>query len=226
MKIFYKEVAFGIAMFTNSLAISLLVKSVFGVSTLSSLPLVLSDIFPFISFGMMNFLVQSALLLILIIITRQPKVAYIFSFIIGFIFGLMVDGFDIVTAFLPSTFSFRIAYFFSGWILLSLGGALFIFSSLPLMPFDAFIRDVSTYFNVKVKLTKTISDLLFVSLSVTLSLLFLKSLVGVGVGTLFMAFFTGSLTQTFLDLLNRNYTFKCFSKLGKRLEALSTIKTH
>lgn len=54
-KTFYKEIAFIIAMFTNSLAISLLVKSVFGVSTLSSLPLVLSKIFNSISFGMMNF---------------------------------------------------------------------------------------------------------------------------------------------------------------------------
>ena len=225
MKHFSKEVAFLVAMFTNSLAISLLVKSVFGVSNLSSLPLVLSDIFSFISFGMMNFAVQTILLLILMIITKQPKAAYIFSFIIGFIFGLLVDMFDVLLAPLSDLFILRIIYFFAGWVLISFGAALFIKSSMPLMPFDAFVKDLSLYFKVKVKLVKTISDLIFVTSSVILSLTFLHSLVGVGVGTIFMAFFTGSLTQWFIDRLDKIYEFKSYTGIALRLEKIAAIKT-
>ena len=225
MKHFSKEVAFLVAMFTNSLAISLLVKSVFGVSTLSSLPLVLSDIFDSISFGMMNFMVQTVLLMILMAITRQIKAAYIFSFVIGFIFGLMVDGFDLLMVYLPDLFLLRIIYFFTGWALISFGAALFIKSMMPLMPFDAFVKDMALYFRVKVKLVKTISDLIFVSSAVILSLTFLGALVGVGIGTIFMAFFTGSLTQYFLDLLSKKYDFICLSTIGEKLNAIAKIKT-
>ena len=215
-KTFYKEIAFIIAMFTNSLAISLLVKSVFGVSTLSSLPLVLSKIFNSISFGMMNFGVQSLLLVTLICITRQPKFSYIISFVIAF---------DVLVAPLTAGFVFRVIYFFSGWVLISFGAALFINSSMPLMPFDGFIKDLSVFLKVSVKKVKTTCDLIFVSSAVILSLCFLKQLVGVGVGTIFMALFTGSLTQYFIDQLQCKYQFVAKTNVGKKLEEIAAIKT-
>ena len=224
-KTFYKEIAFIIAMYTNSLAISLLVKSVFGVSTLSSLPLVLSKIFNSISFGMMNFGVQSLLLVILVCITRQPKFSYIISFIIAFVFGVLVDLFDVLVAPLTAGLVFRVIYFFSGWVLISFGAALFINSSMPLMPFDGFIKDLSVFLKVSVKKVKSRCDLIFVSSAVILSLCFLKQLVGVGVGTIFMALFTGSLTQYFIDQLQSKYQFVAKTNVGKKLEEIAAIKT-
>ena len=221
-KTFYKEVAFISAMFTNSLAISLLVKSNFGVSTLSSMPLVLSEIIS-VSFGITNFIVQSVLLLILIILTKQPKLAYIMSFVVGVIYGFMVDMFDVVVAYFSDDITYRILYFFSGWILISFGAALFIKSTMPLMPFDAFVKDAASYYKKKVRVIKTMLDLIFVFASISLSLSFKNQLVGVGIGTIFMAFFTGSLTQYFLDLLS-HFDFKCRSKIGKKLSDLTVIK--
>ena len=90
---FSKELAFGIALLMNSFAVSLLVKSDFGVATLSSLPLVLHEAIQHISFGWMNFFVQTALLALLIFITRQPKPTYLVSFLVSFVFGMMVDMF-------------------------------------------------------------------------------------------------------------------------------------
>lgn len=224
-KIFSKELAFCVAMITNSLAISLLVKSVFGVSTLSSLPLVLSEIFSSISFGMMNFIVQSVLLIVLMIITKQPKISYIFSFIIGFIFGVMVDMFDLVVGILPNFFLLRIFYFFTGWILISFGASLFVKSCMPLMPFDGFVKDLSLYLNTKVRTVKTCSDLVFVTTGIILSFVFLHHLVGVGIGTIFMAFFTGSLMQYFLNLLEMNFKFETLTAIGNKLETIAKVKT-
>lgn len=224
-KIFCKEIAFCIALITNSLAISLLVHSIFGVSTLSSLPLVLSKILPDISFGMTNFIVQSILLCILMIITRQPKFSYLFSFIIAFIFGLLCDLFELVVSPLPQNILIlRIIYFISGWLLISFGAALFIKSAMPLMPFDEVVADLSRYFKVKVKVVKTTCDVIFVSSALILSYTFLHKLTGVGVGTIFMAIFTGELTQIFLNYLDKKYEFKCFTDIGYKLEDIAKIK--
>lgn len=224
-KTFYKEISFIIALIINSLAISLLVHSVFGVSTLSSLPLVLSELIPNISFGMMNTIVQSILLIILVCITKQPKFCYLFSFVIAFVFGLLCDLFAIIVDPLPQDiFILRLIYFILGWLLISFGAALFIKSSMPLMPFDEVVADLSRFFKVDVKTIKTSCDAIFVSTAVILSLVFLHKLSGVGVGTIFMAFFTGSLTQYFLNYLNNKYEFKCYSSVGLKLEKIAKIK--
>lgn len=224
-KTFCKELSFSIALIINSLAISLLVHSVFGVSTLSSLPLVLSELIPNISFGMMNTIVQSILLVVLMLITKQPKFSYLFSFIIAFVFGLLCDFFEMVVDPLPQNLLiFRIIYFILGWLLISFGAALFIKSSMPLMPFDEVVADLSRFFKVEVKTIKTTCDAIFVSTAVILSLTFLHKLSGVGIGTIFMAFFTGSLTQYFLNYLNTHYDFKCYSSIGFKLEKIAQIK--
>ncbi|MDD7543797.1 MAG: hypothetical protein PUK05_06330 [Peptoniphilaceae bacterium] len=57
-----KEPAFGVELLMNSIAVSLLVKSDLGVATFSSLPLVLHEAIRDISFGWMNFFVQTALI--------------------------------------------------------------------------------------------------------------------------------------------------------------------
>lgn len=224
-KILCKEICFGIALITNSLAISLLVHSVFGVSTLSSLPLVLSELLPDISFGMTNFIVQSVLLCILMLITKQPKFSYLFSFVIAFVFGLLCDFFEAAVSPLPQTLLiYRLLYFVIGWLLISFGAALFIKSSMPLMPFDEVVADLSRYFKVEVKKIKTACDAIFVSSALILSFTFLHKLSGVGIGTIFMAFFTGSLTQYFLNLLDKNFEFKCFTDIGIKLEDIAKIK--
>lgn len=223
-KTFCKEMAFSVALITNSLAISLLVHSVFGVSTLSSLPLVLSELIPSISFGMTNFIVQSILLCILMIITKQPKFSYLFSFIIAFVFGLLCDLFEVIVAPLPQNLLIcRIVYFVLGWLLISFGAALFIKSCMPLMPFDEVVADLSRFLNVEVKKVKTTCDAIFVSSALLISFIFLHKLSGVGIGTIFMAFFTGSLTQFFLNYLDKTFEFKCFTEIGVKLEDIAKI---
>ena len=51
------------------------------------------------------------------------------------------------------------------------------------------------------------------------------AIVGVGVGTIFMALFTGSLTQYFIDQLQCKYQFVAKTNVGKKLEEIAAIKT-
>lgn len=222
-KHFSKEMAFLYAMIINSAAVALLIKSDFGVSTLSSLPLVLSGIFPQISIGMMNALGQSALLIIMICITRQPRITYLFSFLIAFLFGLLQDIFLALFGYLPDLFLLRIVYFFAGWVMICFGAALFIRSGMPLMPFDCVVRDLSLFWNTRVRNVKMGVDLLFVGGAVVLSLVFMHKLYGAGIGTIFMAFFNGGLTQHFVDWIDAHLDMKCFTKAGAFLNRIAAI---
>ncbi len=212
------------ALLINSFAITILVRSSFGISTLSSLPLVLYEIFPVLSFGMTNFLVQTVLLVAVMAITRQPKVSYLFSFLISFVFGLLIDLMGVLTAGWPHTLAFRIFLFLAGWGLISLGGAMFVLSRLPLMPFDCAVRDLAVYLHRPVRPIKTLLDLLFVTSAALLSVHFLKTLVGIGVGTLIMAGSTGTLVQFFIDLLQSHADFVCTTSLGRKLAAIAAIQ--
>jgi len=219
----YRELSWVMGMILNSCAIALLVKSQFGISTLSSLPLVLSDIIPRITLGTMTTLVQSILLVIVICITRQPRISYLFSFAIAYIFGLMVDIAAGIFAPLAMSFPLRIVYFAVGWLLISMGGALFIFSGLPLMPNDCAIRDLSVFTGKSVKQVKTVFDVIFVGTAVTLSLLFLHRVEGVGIGTVIMVFFTGTLTQMFIDNINQRWKPAVLCSITDRLVELASV---
>lgn len=221
---FSKELAFGIALLMNSFAVSLLVKSDFGVATLSSLPLVLHEAIQHISFGWMNFLVQTALLALLIFITRQPKPTYLVSFLVSFVFGMMVDMFGAQMDLWSSMWTLRIFYFLVGWIMVSCGAALFILSAMPLMPFDLVVRDLSDFTGYRVRTVRTVTDVSFVSTALLISLFRLHRIVGVGVGTIFMMFLNGYGIHFFMQLWCKYYDFVTVTSFGRFLEKIGTIQ--
>ncbi|WBW49378.1 DUF6198 family protein [Peptoniphilus equinus] len=223
-KKFSKEVAFTLAMCINSISLSLLVKSDFGIATLSSLPKVLNTIVPDISFGMMNFIVQSVVLCIVMMITKQPKASYTISFLVGFVFGVMVDGADSVIMFLPDALTFKLFYFALGWIAICCGATLFILSAMPLMPFDVVVKDLALFTGKPVRWVKTVCDLIMVLSSLSLTFVFLQRLVGVGIGTIFMMAFNGWLMGKYMDWFTQRYDFVCATRFGQTMNDLAAIR--
>ena len=221
-----KEMIFISALVLDSIAMTLLTMSDFGISTMSSLPWVLSVIFNKFSFGIVNFLVQSILLLILIAITKQPKITYIFSFMIGLLFGLLVDLFSEALKILPTEFGYRVIYFIVGWLLMALTASLFIRTTYPLMPFDGFVADLSAFTNKPVKTVKTGVDISFIMITLIISYIKLNKIVGVGVGTICMALMTGSLEQWYLKSIDRKYFFVSRTALGAWVEKINKYKRH
>ena len=68
------EAALLIVLLINPLAIDLMSKSVFGISTISSVPLILSTAFPVFSFGTWNYIFQT-----LLVITLMVPEAFVLS---------------------------------------------------------------------------------------------------------------------------------------------------
>lgn len=90
-KLFVGELALFMGLIINSFANTLMVKSGFGISSISSVPYTLSLVFDNITYGSWNYIFQCVLILILVLITKKFKVGYIVSFFLAIVFGNMID---------------------------------------------------------------------------------------------------------------------------------------
>ncbi|MCB2356178.1 DUF6198 family protein [Clostridium estertheticum] len=207
-KNFSSELALLLGILLNSFCVSLMVKSNFGISTISSVPFVLSDIFSKFSFGFWNFLIQSASILILIIVTKKFKIGYLISFVIAVIFSELLDLDKVILASWPNTLNWRVIYFVVAFFVLTYGASLFIKCKLPILPFDTFVRDMTQYLKVPVKRVKTSFDLVCLAITLAFSLAMLGYIDGVGLGTILCAIFTGIITNHVCDYLEHHYSFQ------------------
>jgi uncharacterized membrane protein YczE len=207
-KTFSCELALIVGIALAGVGMNFLIRGAFGLSTFASVSFVLSEIFDFISFGMMNVLFQVVLITGLVIVTRQPNVTYLAGFVIAFLFGLLIDFFAYFFILLPDLLLFRIGYFIIGILIMSFGVAMFIKSKLPIMPFDMFVRDLAIFFNLNFKNTRMLTDIIAIGLSISLSLLFVGEINGVGLGTVIFAFTFGPLLQMWIKLWEKHFEFK------------------
>lgn len=220
-KIISSEMLFIIAMIMNSFTLVLMVKSNFGVSTLSSVPLVLSSIFDQISLGTWTIIIQVIYILLMIIYVRKFKIGYLASFIVSIIFGLLVDFFSISTMQWPSDLFYRVIYFILGLVGMGIGAAFFVLCKLPILPFDLIVRELSEYTPKSVKQIKRSVDLTSVLFSLSMSYLVLNRIVGVGIGTIISVFLMGEIIQKVITRLNQKYIINPISKIGNYLSSIS-----
>lgn len=201
-KSFSCEFALCLVMVFNPLSICLMTKSGFGISTISSVPFVLQMIFPAMTLGTWNFLFQTLLVVALMILRRSFCPEYLFSFVIGSIFGKMVDVHTAWVSLLPESPMLRVVYFLTGFLIMCVGICLANNCKLPVTPTDIFPRDLGTFANLPYNKIKTTFDLICLSTTLILSIFVLRGFFGIGFGTIFCAFVTGkviSLVQKFLD---------------------------
>ena len=196
------EAALLLVLLLNSLAVDLMSKSDFGLSTISSVPLIFSTAFPFLTFGTWNYIFQTLLVVTLMILKRSFCPGYLFSFVVGIGFGKMLDVHNAWLQMLPDAMPLNAVYFIAGFVLMCFGICLANNCMLPIIPTDTFPRDLSEILNKKYKVIKTSFDLTCLTTTVVLSLTILHRLYGIGFGTVFCAFVTGkgvSLVQKFFN---------------------------
>ena len=104
------EAALIIVLLINSLGVDLMSKSGFGISTISSVPLVFNIAFPVLSFGTWNYIFQTLLVITLMILKRSFCTGYLFSFVVGIGFGKMIDIHNLWIQHLPDTQSLNVLF--------------------------------------------------------------------------------------------------------------------
>ena len=210
------ELALFFAIVINSFGVVLMTKSGFGISSISSVPYVFSMAFSFLSFGTWNYLFQTMLVAILMILYKRINFGYIFSFAMGIVFGKMLDFFQFQTAGLPEGLGVSIFYIILSFFILAFGICLANNSLLPIIPTDVFPRDLSSIIAKPYKNVKTIFDLSCLTATAVISFFILHRITGVGLGTVICALSTGkavSLVQGFLD---KHITFYRAVALNRR----------
>ena len=196
------ETALLLVLLINSLAVDLMSRSGFGISTISSVPLIFSTAFPFLTFGTWNYIFQTLLVITLMILKRSFCPGYLFSFVVGIGFGKMLDVHNAWLQALPNALPLNAVYFAAGFVLMCFGICLANNCMLPIIPTDIFPRDLSEILKKKYKVVKTTFDLCCLTTTGVLLLTLLHKFYGSGFGTVVCAFVTGkgvSLVQKFFD---------------------------
>ena len=118
------EIALITAVTINSFGVVLMLYSAAGISAISSVPYAFSLVLPRLTLGTWTYIFQGVLILTLMIMRRKFVPQYLCSFIVGFVFGKMLDIHEMWIGALPTALPWRILYFVISYILICIGIAL------------------------------------------------------------------------------------------------------
>ena len=146
-------------------------------------------------------------MLTLMLLRRQFVPSYLFSFVVGFVFGTLLDVYGAWLPCLPDALPWRILYFALSCPVVALGIALSNRCLLPIIPTDLFARDLAQILRKPYPRVKMTFDLTAVALSVLLTAGVLGQLQGIGAGTVIGALTYGPLAGVWGKFLDKRFTF-------------------
>ena len=117
-KPFYMEWAYVLGIVLLAMGTALMERANFGMSMVVApaylLYLKLSAKFSFVTFGMMEYMLQAFLLVVMGIGLRRFKVSFLFSFVTAVIYGFTLDGCMLLAGFIPGGMVFRVVCYVLG----------------------------------------------------------------------------------------------------------------
>lgn len=187
---------FLVGLFVNALGVSLVTKASLGTSPISSIPYVLSLNFPF-TLG--NFTIFFSILLIIlqiIILRKNFKIANILQIPVSIAFGYFID----LTMYLffwvnPQNYFVKIITLLAGCAVLGFGVYLEVVADVVMLPGESFVRAVVQTWNTNFGTTKIIFDTSMAVIAAVLSFVFSGKLNGVREGTLIAALLVGFIAR-------------------------------
>ena len=209
------EITYFVAIILLAFAVAMLTAADFGISMIVAPAYLLSLKTGVLTFGQAEYVIQAGLFIVLCVVLRKFKVAYLFSFITCLIYGFVLDLWRKIPCFDPSVTppgSFdlwlRIVMFVCGVILTSFSVALFFKTYLYPQVYDFFVKAVSVRYSIKLSILKTIVDLSCLTASVIMTFAFFGKIEGIGWGTLVMALINGTIIGFFSKLLDNLFDFQ------------------
>lgn len=213
------ELALLVAVCINSFGVVLMLYSGAGISAISSVPFAFSEVFPKISLGTWTYLFQGLLVLSLMIMRKKFVPSYLFSFVVGFVFGELLDVHELWISVLPTALPFRFLYFVISYVLICVGIAISNRCKLPIIPTDLFPRELADIIKASYPKIKIGFDVACLAVTAALTFFCLGHLEGLGIGTILAAFTMGKGVGIVGTLLDRHFRF--VSVLSKREEDTS-----
>ena len=112
------ELALIFAVCLNSFGVVLMLYSGTGISAISSVPYAFSLVFPKLSLGTWTYLFQGLLVVTLMVLRKRFVPSYLFSFVVGFFFGKLLDVHEAWINILPTAIGWRVLYFVASYLIL------------------------------------------------------------------------------------------------------------
>lgn len=214
-KLFTGEAALGAAVVINSLGVVLMLYSGAGISAISSVPYAFSEVLPALTLGTWTYIFQGLLVLTLMIMRKKFVPSYLFSFVVGFVFGKLLDLHELWINTLPDNIIMRVIYFIISYVLICIGIALSNRCGLPIVPTDLFPRELSDITGVKYSKIKIGFDITCLAVTAGLTFFCLGRIMGLGIGTVLAAFTMGKGIGFAGELIDRKFVFGNFMTLKK-----------
>ncbi len=221
-KTFSTELAYLLGIIMLAFGTALLSRADFGMSMVVAPAYILylhfSQIWSFVTFGMMEYTIQALLLILLSIILKKFRIPYLFSFITAVLYGFTLDGFVLLTSALPVTVVWlRLLYFFCGFAACTLGVAFMFHTYLSPEAYELFVKELAREKHLNISKVKTIFDACFLIIAITLSFLFFGWLHfrGVNIGTVFCTLFNGLFIGIWGKWLERRFCFRDYLSLKR-----------
>ena len=210
---FYTEMSFVAGLMLLALSTAFMAYGGFGISMVAApayvIHLKLSQTIPFFTFGTTGYLVEALLLLVMMIIIRRARALYLLSFATAVLYGLLLDGFSLLTGLLPENILvLQIILYAAGALLCSAAISLMLIAYFPPATHEMFVKEVSAFLKIPFSRLKTVYDCSALTLSIVLSLLFFGTLRGIGIGTVICAFVNGLLIRRFTGLIQKLFVFR------------------
>ena len=181
-----------------------------GISAISSVPFAFSEVLPQLSLGTWTYIFQGLLVLSLMVLRKRFVAPYLFSFVVGFVFGELLDIHELWISILPDALWLRLLYFIVSYLLISFGIALSNRCGLPIIPTDLFPRELAQITGVDYSKIKILFDTICLAVTAGMTYVFLGQIKGLGIGTVLAAFTMGKAVGMIGSRLDRRVRFTLF----------------
>jgi len=212
-RVLYSEVAYAVGLVVLAIGTAFMEKADFGLSMVVApaylVHLKVSQVLPFFSFGMSEYVFQAVLLVVLSLVMGRVKKGYLLSFVTAFIYGMVLDAALAIVGTLPfAGMVWRFVFYLVGMATCSIGVALLLHTYLPPEAYELAVKEFAQKFNAQIGKTKTIYDCCSCVLGIVLSLGFFGSFVGVKWGTIVCSVTNGWLIGQISRLLEGRFELK------------------
>lgn len=184
-----------LGLFVLALGVSFSIEAHLGVSPVSLLAYAFT-LSTGISIGLMTIAANIIFITIQVILSGRFYLKEAFmQLLITFLFGFFMDFTLFLVQLLPAPESMvmRWVFLIISLFVISLGLLAYFNAKFPLMPYDELTHVISERFNIQFSKAKITSDLLNIIVAGIISLIFVRSLGSIGIGTLAAAYFVGKI---------------------------------
>ncbi len=214
-KIFYSEWAYILGLIIMAFAAAFTEKADFGMSMVVApayiLHLKMSEIFPWFTFGVAEYVFQGILVLLTVIVMRRFKKSYLFSFVTAVLYGTLLDmAMIIISPLTDESFAVRTVWYVLGTVFCSLAVSLFFHTYISPEAYELIVKELSLKTGYNINKVKTAFDCFSTVLGIVMSFTFFGFGVfeGVKLGTVICALINGFLIGRFTVLLEKLFIFR------------------